>query len=455
VSLHEELVEIVGTANVLTDPELVAGYTHDWTGRWQGDAMVVVRPATTPEVAAVVQGCQSGGAVIVPQGGNTGLVGGGVPGPAAGAPVVVLSMRRLNTIDPVDPTAAQVTAGAGITLAQLQDHVTRSETGLAFGVDMASRGSATIGGMVATNAGGLRVVRYGGMRAQVCGVEAVLADGSVITRLDGLIKDNTGYDLSQLLVGSEGTLGIVTRARLKLVPSLPVRYSALLGLDDTRQVVDLVAEFRRNTTSLEAAEVFYPEGLALVQRHAGLAPPFPRPWGAYLLVECAGRDESVLDDLVGLADSVSRDAAAVGLDGPSRQRLWDYRERHTEAVNALGVPHKLDVTLPFGQLAQFEKDVRAAVAAVAPDATVILWGHVGDGNLHVNVVGPEDDDDTVDDAVLRLVAGLGGSISAEHGIGRAKMDWLSLTRSPAELAAMKAVKRGLDPAGMLNPGVLL
>jgi FAD/FMN-containing dehydrogenase len=163
----------------------------------------------------------------------------------------------------------------------------------------------------------------------------------------------------------------------------------------------------------------------------------------------------VLDDLVGLAESVSSDAAAVGLDGPSRQRLWDYRERHTEAVNALGVPHKLDVTLPFGQLAHFEKDVRAAVAALAPDATVILWGHVGDGNLHVNVVGPDDDDDTVDDAVLRLVAGLGGSISAEHGSGRAKMDWLYLTRSPAELAAMRAVKRGLDPAGMLNPGVLL
>jgi FAD/FMN-containing dehydrogenase len=309
--------------------------------------------------------------------------------------------------------------------------------------------------MIATNAGGLHVVRYGGMRAQVAGLEAVLADGSVISRLDGLVKDNTGYDLSQLIVGSEGTLGIVTRARLKLVPSLPVRYTALLGLSGTEQVVDMVVGLRRDTPSLEAAEVFYPEGLALVERHGGLAPPLPRVWGAYLLVECAGRDESVLDDLVLLAENLGSDAAAVALDGPARQRLWAYRERHTEAVNSLGVPHKLDVTLPLDQLARFEAHVRTVVATLAPRATLILWGHVGDGNLHVNVVGLDDDDETVDDAVLRLVAGLGGSISAEHGIGRAKIPWLSLTRSPAEMAAMAAIKRGLDPTGILNPGVLI
>ncbi len=455
MSLREELIAIIGAANVLTDPEVVTGYTRDWTGRWHGDAALVARPATTAEVAAVVERCRCHGAVIVPQGGNTGLVGGGVPGPPREAPVVVVSLRRLSTIDPIDPIAAQVTAGAGATLAELQDHASRSALGLAFAVDMASRGSATIGGMIATGAGGLHVLRYGGMRAQVCGVEAVLADGSVISRLDGLVKDNTGYDLSQLLVGSEGTLGIVTRARLKLVASLPVRYTALLGLPDTQHAVELIAEVRRTTPSLEAAEIFYPEGLALVQRHAGLAPPLPRPWGAYLVVECAGRDESVLDDLVALAETVGSDAAAVGLDGPSRKRLWDYRERHTEAVNSLGVPHKLDVTLPFRQLAPFESEVRAVVAALAPDATAILWGHVGDGNLHVNVVGLDADDETVDDAVLRLVARLGGSISAEHGIGRAKIAWLPLTRSPAELAAMAAVKRALDPEGILNPGVLI
>jgi FAD/FMN-containing dehydrogenase len=455
VNLHEELSAVVGPAQVLSDPDLVAGYTRDWTGRWHGDATFVVRPATTAQVAAVVVRCADHEAVIVPQGGNTGLVGGGVPGAGFRTPVVVVSLRGLNGIDPVDPTAGQVTASAGATLAELHDHVARSGSGLSFAVDMASRGSATIGGMVATNAGGLHVVRYGGMRTQVAGVEAVLADGSVIRRLDGLIKDNTGYDLSQLIVGSEGTLAIVTRARLKLVPSLPVRYTALLGLAGTAEVVDLVVGLRRDTPSLEAAEVFYPEGLALVRGHAGLPPPLPRPWGAYLLVECAGRDESVLDDLVGLAERVGSDAAAVALDGPSRQRLWAYRERHTEAVNSLGVPHKLDVTLPLGHLARFEAEVRAVVAAVAPRATLILFGHVGDGNLHVNVVGLDDKDETVDDAVLRLVSSLGGSISAEHGIGRAKIPWLSLTRSPAELAAMSAVKGALDPTGMFNPGVLV
>jgi FAD/FMN-containing dehydrogenase len=226
-------------------------------------------------------------------------------------------------------------------------------------------------------------------------------------------------------------------------------------MDDTQQVVDLVAGLRLRTPSLEAAEVFYSEGLALVRAHAGLAAPFPRDWGAYLLVECAGRDESVLDDLVALAERLGDDAAAVALDGPSRERLWSYRERHTEAVNALGVPHKLDVTVPFSGLARFEAEVREVVSSLAPGATLILWGHVGDGNLHVNVVGLDDDDNTVDDAVLRLVADLGGSISAEHGVGRAKLAWLPLTRSPAEMAAMAAVKRGLDPVGTLNPGVLI
>jgi FAD/FMN-containing dehydrogenase len=245
-----------------------------------------------------------------------------------------------------------------------------------------------------------------------------------------------------LLVGSEGTLGVITRARLRLIPALPVRYTALLGLPDTTAAVDLVARLRREAPGLEAAEVFYPEGLRLVMEHAGLAPPLPRTWNAYLLVECAGRDDSVLDQLVAIAEDLGNDAAAVGLDPAGRQRLWAYRERHTEAVSSIGVPHKLDVTLPIGKLAAFEAEVRQVVHAAAPDSTVILWGHIGDGNLHVNVIGPPADDNAVDDAVLRLVARFGGSISAEHGIGRAK------------IASMSAIKNALDPGGLLNPGVL-
>jgi FAD/FMN-containing dehydrogenase len=444
---------LVGQAHVLTEPDVVASYTADWTGRWHGQANLVVRPATTKEVAEVVRLCASTGAAIVPQGGNTGLVGGGVPAASSERLTVVLSLTRLTELDPIDEAAAQVTVGAGVPLSLLQREVAASGTGLAFPVDLAARDTATIGGMIATNAGGVHVVRYGGMRSQVVGVEAVLADGSVISRLDGLVKDNTGYDLSQLLIGSEGTLGVVTRARLRLVPALPVRYAALMGLPDTAAVVKLVARFRREAPALEAAEVFYPEGLELVIDYAGLPAPFTRRWGAYLLVECAGRDDSVLDQLAGVASDLG-DAAAVGLDPPARQRLWAYRERHTEAVNTLGVPHKLDVTLPLGHLAEFEAAVRRVVHDRAPQAALIIWGHIGDGNLHVNVIGPPAEDNTVDDAVLQLVATLGGSISAEHGIGRAKVRWLPLTRSTVEIDVMRKIKSALDPSEMLNPGVL-
>jgi FAD/FMN-containing dehydrogenase len=335
--------------------------------------------------------------------------------------------------------------------------VATTASGWAFGVDLAARDSATIGGMAATNAGGVHVVRYGGMRDQVAGVEAVLATGEVVSRLGGLTKDNTGYDLTGLLVGSEGTLGVITRVRLRLVPSRAVRVTAVLGIDDTKEAVGLVSRLRRELPSLEAIEIFYPDGLDLVCRHAGLSSPLARRFGAYLLIESAGSDDRVIDELgafvlgLGLDD----DASAVAADGPARTQLWAYRERHTEVVNALGVPHKLDVTLPLESLAAFEAAVRRRVAAVARGATVVIWGHLGDGNLHVNVVGPPAEDDTVDDAVLRLAASMGGSISAEHGIGRAKVRWLDLNRSPAEIEAMRAIKTSLDPAGLLNPGVLL
>jgi FAD/FMN-containing dehydrogenase len=311
--------------------------------------------------------------------------------------------------------------------------------------------------MAATNAGGIHVVRYGGMREQIAGVEAVLATGAVVTHLGGLSKDNTGYDLGGLFVGSEGTLGVITRVRLRLVPSWPVRVTALLGLTDTGQAIDVVSRLRREVPSLEATEIFYPDGLDLVCQHAGLNPPLAGRFGAYLLIESAGSDDGVMEELAGLVLRLGLDdgATAVAAGGPARGQLWSYRERHTEVVNALGVPHKLDVTLPLGRLAAFESAVRRRLAAVAHGATVLIWGHLGDGNLHVNVVGPPPDDDTVDDAVLELAASMGGSISAEHGIGRAKVRWLGLNRSTAEIEAMVAIKRALDPAGLLNPGVLL
>jgi FAD/FMN-containing dehydrogenase len=309
--------------------------------------------------------------------------------------------------------------------------------------------------MVATNAGGLHVLRYGAMRQQVVGTELVLADGRVLTRLSGLVKDNTGYDLSQLVVGSEGTLAVVTAVRLRLVPHQPQRAVALLGLGSTAEAVALTAELRRRADGLSAAEIFYHDGLELVCGHLGTEPPLAAPRPVYLLVEITGRQDVVGELAAVLGEVDIEDAAtAVADDEAGATRLWAYRERHTEAVASLGVPHKLDVTLPLGALAAFETAVRQVVADAAPGATLVLFGHVGDGNLHVNVVGPPADDDTVDGAVLALVAGHGGSISAEHGIGRAKVPWLHLSRSPAELAVMGAVKAALDPGGILNPGVL-
>lgn len=449
--LVEELTGIVGAEHVLSAAELCAPYETDWTRRFSGAARLVVRPRDTAEVAAVVRACAGAGVAIVPQGGNTGLVGGSVPRGGE----VVLSLQRLDTIEPVDVAAAQVTAGAGVTLEALQAHVRAAA--LDYPIDLASRGSATVGGMIATNAGGARVIRHGMTRAQVLGVEAVLADGTVVSRLTGLVKDNTGYDLAALLVGSEGTLGVVTRARLRLVPLLPVRAVALVGVASTAAALTVLADLQRRLDRIEAAEVWYAEGMALVHAHANLATPMDAEWPCYVLIECADRVDRA-DPALALAKALQAapgvGAVVLATDPAQRARLWRYREGHTDAINAAGVPHKLDVTVPLARFAEFEVQVRGAVAAAAPAARTVLFGHLGDGNLHVNVLGPAADDERADEAVLQLVAAFGGSISAEHGIGRAKARWLSLTRSPAEVATMRAIKRALDPAGLLNPGVL-
>ena len=430
----------------------MAAYETDWTRRFSGPAAAVVRPADTTEVASVVRACAAAGVAIVPQGGNTGLVGGSVPPPEGPAPVV-LSTTRLNQLGQPDLVAAQITAGAGVTLASLQ--AAAAAAGLEFPVDLAARDSATVGGMVATNAGGLHVLRYGSMRAQVVGLEAVLADGSVVSRLGGLVKDNTGYDLSQLLVGSEGTLGVVTAARLRLVPHRPEQVVALIGLDGVEQAMSVLEHVRRTVEGLQAAELFFADGMDLVREYASLPAPLPSRWPVYLTLECAGindQSEALFTAITEL--DLPDDATAVADDPAGRARLWEYRERHTEAVSALGIPHKLDVTLPLGSLAEFAGEVRKVVHGCDPGARTVVFGHAGDGNLHVNVVGPDPDDESVDEAVLHLVSRMGGSISAEHGIGRAKARWLGLTRSETEIAALRAVKTALDPSGTLNPGVL-
>ena len=389
---------------------------------------------------------------LVPQGGNTGLVAGSIP--LAGE--VVVSLSRLSELGRVDRLAGQVTAGAGVTLAALDAHA--AGAGLAFGVDLGSRDSATVGGMVATNAGGLHVVRHGPMRAQVVGVEAVMGTGQVVSRLGGLIKDNTGYDLAQLLCGSEGTLGIVTAARLRLVAPPGQVVTALVGLDTVEAAVALAAALRPTLSGLQALELMTGPSLRLVADYLGAPPPVAPAAGAYLLVEVGAPAGPGADPLTGLAAAIEGEAgvidAAVATQRAERARLWRWRGAHSEAGATRGVVHKLDVTLPAGEMAPFCADVIDRVVAARPGAELLLFGHVGDGNVHVNVMGPPADDEGVDDVVLGLVVERGGSISAEHGIGTLKRRWLARDRSPAEVAAMRAIKGALDPDGVLNPGVL-
>ena len=353
---------------------------------------------------------------IVPQGGNSGLVGGGVPRGGE----VLLSLARLNDVGEHDAALGQITVGAGATLAALRDAV--PDPGLDFG----ARDSATIGGIVACDAGGARALRHGTARARVAGVEAVLADGSVVSRLTGVLKDNAGYDLPQLLVGSEGTLGIITAVRWKTVPRLRKRVAALLAVDD---LAATAAALR--TPSLEACDFFT----------RACVPDAPGELN--VLAEWAA-DHDPLDEI---AEAIGDREASIADDTTSRERLWAMREGIPERLREIGTAVKLDVGVPLARLADF----LAAVPEVCGDATPYLFGHLGDGNVHVNLIGDAPDED----AVLSLVLDCGGTISAEHGVGVAKAAWLERARGRAEVAAMRAIKDALDPQGILNPGVLL
>lgn len=460
----DRLRTALGSAAVLTDADLRAGHEVDWTGRWHGRAAAVVRPHDTDQVATVLRIAEACGIAVVPQGGNTGLVAGGVPIDEA-RDAIVLSTRALDAID-IDAATGEVIVGAGATLEAVQ-RIAHAH-GWDTPVDLASRGSATIGGMVATNAGGKQVVRYGHIGEHVLGVEAVLADGSVVGTVPALRKDNTGYRWPGILTGSEGTLAVITRVHLRLVPVLPDRATAMLVHPDLAAATRVMAALRHALPDLVAIEVASRECMALAVEHTGLPDPCPGVrGGAYVVVETAGRAgtaATLLADLAAAVDACTTPdgdgpadvlGAAVASSEADRARLWRYRESTTEAINALGVPHKLDVTLPADRLAAFADEVVRRIQNVAPGARTFLFGHLGDGNLHVNVVGPAPEDDRVDHAVLALVAEHGGSISAEHGIGRAKRESLHLARRPDDIAAMRRLRNALDPSGTLNPGVLL
>lgn len=294
------------------------------------------------------------------------------------------------------------------------------------------------------------------MRAQVVGIEAVLADGRPVGRLHGVAKESAGYDLRALLAGSEGTLAVITAARLRLVPRLPRRIAALIGVDDAARAVALAARLRATLETLHALELLDEAAMRLVGSHRGWAPPLARPWPYSVLVEAAAQGDPTEGFVSALHDAVAADEeVALALDQGTLAHLWEIREGTTEAINAQGVPHKLDVAVPIGRLAELLERVRPVVARVDGAARTVVFGHLAEGNMHVNVLGPPADDPRVDAAVLELVLELGGTISAEHGIGIAKVAWLERARGASEVAFMRATKHAFDPLGILNPGVLL
>jgi len=427
------LQNALGSDRVLTSIEAMAGYLVDWTGNFRGDALAVVRPSTTAEVSALMRVCSENGVCVTAQGGNTGLVGGSVP-----LDGLLLSTVYLCTFEDFDPNSGQVTVGSGVTLAQLQAFAATHD--LEFGVDLAARDSATIGGMTATNAGGIHVIAQGMMRKQVVGVEAVLPSGEVISTLRGLAKDNTGYDLTQLLCGSEGTLAVITKVRVQL--HRPVATQLLVfGVDSISAALDTAAGFIGN---ISAAEVIDRASVECVHRVTGISVPFDSAF--HLLLEVRGDL-----DFEALAQ---HEDLIVALDATDREKLWALRERVTEscAVEQVGVSHKLDVSFPQNILGDAYTQLCDLLDRDGV-TQVVIFGHLLDGNFHIFFTTPAADQE-IEREVLELVARLGGSISAEHGIGRMKAAYLHLSRGESEISMMKSLKSAIDPQGIMNPGVL-
>lgn len=442
-----ELDGAVDDRTVVVDPDVLASHGVDWTGRFRGLPSALLRPVDSEALEAIVAAARRHGIALVARGGNTGLVGGATP--VDGEAVVDLGrMRGITDIDPVD---GQLDARAGTPMIEI--HAAAASAGWSYGVDWGARDTATIGGSVATNAGGIHVIRHGDTRAQLLGIAAVLGSGDRIDHRPRVVKDNTGLDLTSLLCGSEGTLGFVTDVRVRLVPPPGPSATALVAFSSTSAALSAAAAWRRSLRGLLAIEFLLRAGLELLEQSLGLPDPLDGRGAAHLLVEIDD-PEDPLPRLAAAVEGVDGVvASAVATDEPGRARLWRSRELHTVALATLGIVHKFDVTLPTAELIAFVDDAPAIVAEVDPDARVFLFGHAGDGNVHVNVANLSADPDRLADAVYGTVAARGGSISAEHGIGRAKRNWIGLARSAGDLRAMRAVRTGLDPDGICNPAV--
>jgi len=462
--IAEALAAAVGGAHVLTDPGEMAPYLIDWRKQFSGPAECVVRPANTAEVAAVVERCARAGVAIVPQGGNTGLCGASVPGGAQRE--IVLSLARMNRIRALDALNDTLTAEAGCVLADVQRAAREADR--FFPLSLGAEGSCRIGGNLSTNAGGVNVLRFGNARDQVLGLEVVLPDGRVWDGLRGLRKDNTGYDLKQLFIGAEGTLGIITAAVLKLSPQPVSGATAWIGLATPRQAIELLALLRaRLGNRLTAFELLSRVCIdAALDRFAGTTDPLPAPHPWYVLVELGDSDpEAVLRQRAEqtFAESLERGVATdvvLAHSGAQSRALWSIRERMPEAQFE-NVKH--DISVPLSQIPEFIARGAVALEHSFPGIVIYAFGHAGDGNLHYNVgfADPAENAalmrrrEEVNTIVYAVVDALGGSISAEHGLGQLKRDEIRKHKSALELELMRRVKQALDPQGLMNPGKVL
>jgi len=456
------LKAVLGEDGWSQDPERLAPKLVEWRDRWVGTTPFLALPKTTADVAAVVGVCFEAGVAITPQGGNTGLVGGQIP-----QGEILLSTERLRAIRAVEPFDDVIVAEAGVTLAAV--HAAAAEVGRRFPVGLASEGTATVGGIVSTNAGGTQVLRYGTTRQLVLGLEAVLPNGEIWKGLKRLRKDNTGYDLKQLLIGAEGTLGVVTAASLKLFPVLASHAVGIAGIDSPQTAVRLLADAKAEAGgAVEAFELMGRLGVDFVLRNiAGSRDPLTErhPW--YLLVEFAsgepGAAEAAMERFLtaGIEAGLVRDAA-IAQSQTQAKEFWALRENQSPGQKPEGATWKHDIATPVSRVADFIDQATTAMNRFAPGARVTAFGHVGDGNIHFDVLVPEGGDDAAHaamrDAGSRMVhdiaVSLGGSISAEHGLGSMKTAEGARYKSPVELAALRAIRKALDPKRIMNPRVL-
>jgi FAD/FMN-containing dehydrogenase len=448
MSLTERLTEIVGSGFLSADPDVLDGRSVDHTGRYRGRASLLVRPGSADEVAAVLLQCRDAHSYVTVQGGRTSLVAGTVPENDD----VLLSTERLRDIGEVDVLERRVRVGAGVPLAEVQRAA--AAAGLVFGVDLSARDSATVGGMASTNAGGLRTVRYGNMGEQVIGLDVALPDGTVVRRHSQVRMDNTGYDLASLFIGAEGTLGVITGLDLRLHPAPRNRVTAICGFADLNAAIEAGRVFRE-MDGIAALELLDARAGALTAEHAGVSAPVAGAW--LLLIELAGDTDQTERLAEALEDAQLADEPAVGVDAAAQQRLWQVREAVAEVLGVYGPPLKFDVSLPLSAIPSFASQAVDLVTEQAPDAIPVLFGHIGEGNLHLNLVRCALDDGrehALYSAMMALIARLGGNVSSEHGVGTRKRDYVSMSRSESDIAAMRAVKAAFDPTGYLNPAVL-